>query len=133
MNIRKNMTITFALAALALGMTTTKASAQPVLKGSFDLPGATPAYQVQVRSQWDLNRKFSFDTGLYYVSALPAIGVPGYVRTDARLGWRATPTLDFSLVGQNLLNGRHLEFVSTDYVAGDEPGRTAYLKVTWSF
>src|SRR5579871_4245385 len=41
MNIRKNMTITFALAALALGMTTTKASAQPVLKGSFDLPGAT--------------------------------------------------------------------------------------------
>src|SRR5579862_1607397 len=40
MNVRKNMTITFALAALALGLTTTTASAQPVLKGSFDLPGA---------------------------------------------------------------------------------------------
>ena len=40
MNIRKNMTISFALAALALGMATTKASAQPVLKGSFELPGA---------------------------------------------------------------------------------------------
>jgi hypothetical protein len=40
MNIRKNMTISFALAAFALGMTTTKASAQPVLKGSFELPGA---------------------------------------------------------------------------------------------
>jgi hypothetical protein len=34
------MTISFALAALALGMTTTKASAQPVLRGSFELPGA---------------------------------------------------------------------------------------------
>jgi len=40
MNIRKNMTISFALAALALGMTTTKASAQPVLRGSFELPAA---------------------------------------------------------------------------------------------
>lgn len=40
MNIRKNMTISFALAALALGMTTTKASAQTVLRGSFELPEA---------------------------------------------------------------------------------------------
>ena len=40
MNIRKNMTISFALAAVALGMTTTKASAQTVLQGSFDLPAA---------------------------------------------------------------------------------------------
>ena len=40
MNIRKNMTISFALAAFALGMTTTKAGAQMVLKGSFELPRA---------------------------------------------------------------------------------------------
>jgi len=40
MNIRKNLTISFALAAFALGMTTTTASAQSVLKGSFELPGA---------------------------------------------------------------------------------------------
>ena len=40
MNIRKNMTISFALAALALGMATNQASAQTVLKGSFELPGA---------------------------------------------------------------------------------------------
>src|SRR5579862_5201126 len=40
MNIRKNMTIRFALAALALGITTTVASAQPVLKGTFELPTA---------------------------------------------------------------------------------------------
>jgi len=40
MNIRKNITISFALAAFALGMTTTKASAQTVLQGSFDLPAA---------------------------------------------------------------------------------------------
>jgi hypothetical protein len=40
MNIRKNMTISLALAALALGLTTTVAGAQPVLNGSFELPAA---------------------------------------------------------------------------------------------
>ena len=40
MNIRKHLTISFALAALALGITTSQASAQSVLEGSFDLPGA---------------------------------------------------------------------------------------------
>jgi hypothetical protein len=40
MKIRKNLTISFALTALALGLTTTQASAQPVLKGTFELPAA---------------------------------------------------------------------------------------------
>lgn len=41
MNIRKNLTISFALTALALGLTTTQASAQqPALKGTFELPAA---------------------------------------------------------------------------------------------
>jgi len=98
-----------------------------------DVEGTSPAHQVQFRSQFDISRKFSFDTGVYYVSALPAIGVPGYVRTDGRLGWRVTPALEISLTGQNLLNGQHLEFVPQDYLMGSQPERTAYLKLTWKF
>jgi hypothetical protein len=40
MNIRKRLTITSALAALALGLTVAPASAQPAYKGSFELPVA---------------------------------------------------------------------------------------------
>ena len=99
----------------------------------LDTEGASPAHQVQFRSQLDLGRKVTFDTGLYFVSALAGIGVPAYGRTDARLGWRLTPALDISLAAQNLLDGRHLEFIANDYVQSSEPGRAAYLKATWSF
>jgi hypothetical protein len=40
MNTRKHLTISLALTALALGLTTTQASAQEVLKGTFELPAA---------------------------------------------------------------------------------------------
>jgi len=40
MNVRKHLIIGLALVALTLGLTTTPASAQPVLKGTFELPAA---------------------------------------------------------------------------------------------
>jgi hypothetical protein len=40
MKIRKQLTIGLALLGLALGLTTVQANAQPVLKGSFELPAA---------------------------------------------------------------------------------------------
>jgi len=40
MNIRKQLTIGLALVGLALGLTTMQANAQPVLKGTFELPAA---------------------------------------------------------------------------------------------
>jgi iron complex outermembrane receptor protein len=67
------------------------------------------------------------------VSALTGLDIPGYVRTDARLGWRVTRAVEISLAGQNLLNGRHLEFAPTYYVQPTEPGRAVQLKVTWAF
>jgi iron complex outermembrane receptor protein len=98
----------------------------------LDIEGSSPAHQVQFRSQLDIGRKLTLDTGIYFVSALTGIDVPGYVRTDARLGWRLTRAVAVSLAGQNLLNGRHLEFATTDYVQCSQPGRAVQLKVTWA-
>jgi iron complex outermembrane receptor protein len=98
-----------------------------------DIEGSSPAHQAQFRSQLDIGKKLNFDTGVYFVSALTGLDVPGYVRTDARLGWRATRVVEISLAGQNLLNGRHLEFAPTYYTLPTEPGRAVQLKVTWAF
>jgi iron complex outermembrane receptor protein len=98
-----------------------------------DIEGSSPAHQAQFRSQLDIGKRIDFDAGVYYVSALSGLGVPGYVRTDARLSWRPARAIEFSLAGQNLLNGRHLEFAATDYVQPSEPGRAVQLKVTWAF
>jgi iron complex outermembrane receptor protein len=91
------------------------------------------AHQVQFRSQLDMGKKLDFDTGVYFVSALSGLDVPGYVRTDARLGWHPARGVEISLAGQNLLNGRHLEFAPTYYTQPSEPGRAIQLKVTWAF
>ena len=40
MNIRKQLTMGLALIGLALGLTTVRASAEPILKGTFELPAA---------------------------------------------------------------------------------------------
>jgi iron complex outermembrane receptor protein len=71
-----------------------------------------PAQQVSLRSQWNVTRTLEFDTALYVVDDIQLRGLvaPEYERLDARLGWRPRQDLDLSLVGQNLLDRRHLEF-----------------------
>jgi iron complex outermembrane receptor protein len=71
-----------------------------------------------------------FDQTFRYVSALPVQLVKAYVTADARLGWNATKHLEFSFVGQNLLQPHHAEFGGDlGPLVGIE--RSAYGKVTW--
>ena len=42
---------------------------------------------------------------------LPSPKVAAYWELDARLGWRPTPLLEFSIVGQNLFHDGHIEFI----------------------
>jgi len=71
------------------------------------------------------------DLDYRFVSALPSQSVPSYSTGDARLGWRFSRQFELSLVGRNLLQPFHPEFVG-------DPGpvvgirRSAYVKVTWS-
>jgi iron complex outermembrane receptor protein len=92
--------------------------------------GASPNHQVVIQSFLNLPRKLEFDQTVRYVSALPAQQVGSYWTADARFSWRATPKLEFSVVGQNLIQPRHPEF-------GGDPGplvqvkRSAYGKITF--
>jgi iron complex outermembrane receptor protein len=81
-------------------------------------PGFTPANQIYVQSGWDLNCCTTFDLMFRYVDMLPSTisgvptPVPSYIEMDARLGYAPTDCLKFSVVGRNLLNNAHPEFVS---------------------
>lgn len=92
--------------------------------------GSSPNHQVVIQSFLNLPRKLEFDQTVRYVSALPAQQVGSYLTADARFSWRATPKLEFSVVGQNLIQPRHAEF-------GGDPGpivqvkRSAYGKITF--
>jgi hypothetical protein len=49
---------------------------------------------------------------------------------DLRLGWRPDPRWEVSLLGRNLLDSQHAEFVTTNSL-NEEVHRSATLKVTW--
>ncbi|MGZ4969342.1 MAG: TonB-dependent receptor plug domain-containing protein [Methylobacter sp.] len=102
--------------------------------------GSSPQNQYSIRSQLSLPHNIEFDASVYYVDNLrntttiqsPMLKVPNYTRLDLRLGWRPIKALELSVAGQNLLDGRHPEFMADDLIASEIP-RSVYGKavVTW--
>jgi hypothetical protein len=69
-----------------------------------------------------------------FVGSLPAIAVPSYTRLDSNITWQAGERFAISLVGQNLLHDRHLEYTGPDSsVQSDLVKRSAYAKFEWRF
>jgi iron complex outermembrane receptor protein len=97
---------------------------------AISMAGSSPHHQVVIQSSLDLPKKLQFDQTFRYVSALPAQLVRAYGTADVRFSWHATPSLEFSVVGQNLLQPHHPEY-------GGDPGglvgikRSVYAKITW--
>ncbi len=92
--------------------------------------GSSPHNQVTLQSRFNLPRGFEFDQTYRYVSALPAFLVGSYSTADVHLAWRATRQMEFSVVGENLIQPHHAEF-------GGNPGplvgikRSVYAQITW--
>ena len=68
---------------------------------------------------------------------LPDRGVDSYLELDLRLGWKPRPNLEISLVGQNLFDDHHPEFVTETRnqagVLATEVSRGVYGKIVWRF
>ncbi len=97
--------------------------------------GSSPRSEVVLQSQFNLPARFELDPTYRYESALaisPTLLVPAYGTADLHLGWRATPHLELSIAGQNLLQARHEEFSPTD---GPPVAirRSAYAKIMWKW
>jgi iron complex outermembrane receptor protein len=96
--------------------------------------GSNPRHQAQLRSAVNLPHGLGWNTSLYFVDRLPAQQVPSYTRLDTQLIWRSTERLEWSLVGQNLLQNLHVE--SDDLVTSVQPTqvqRSVYAKFTWTY
>lgn len=104
-------------------------------------PGGSPQQQFSVRSLMDLPHQVQLDAALRYVDRLTimpvtsstVVHVPDYFSLDVRLGWKPTKNLEFSIVGQDLLSGEHLEFVPELPSQTTEVGRSVYGKITLTF
>jgi iron complex outermembrane receptor protein len=96
--------------------------------------GSSPHNQVRFQSSWDITRCWQFDLALRYVDNLPAVDVNSYITMDARLAWLPCDSFELSLVGQNLLDGHHLEFDPYWYSARPtEVQRAVLARATWRY
>jgi iron complex outermembrane receptor protein len=73
--------------------------------------GSSPEHQALIQSGFDLPRSVSADLQVRYVSALPGIQVHSYWTGGATGQWAATRHMRFKVVGQNLFQPHHVEFV----------------------
>jgi iron complex outermembrane receptor protein len=83
-----------------------------------------------MQTSFDLPRRWSVDALLRHVSELPFGPVPAYTTTDVHLAWQMTPRLELALVGQDLNQPRHVEWLGDADVAV-AIRRSGYLKMTW--
>ncbi len=96
--------------------------------------GSSPVHSAQLRSHLVLWRGLSWDASAYFVDRLRDPVIPAYTRVDTQLSWQFRERAEFSLVGQNLAQGQHIEFAdSTNSVRTMEIKRSAYAKFTWRF
>lgn len=90
-----------------------------------------------LRSSLDLPGHWELDGAFRYVSRIENQQVPAYGELDVRLGWRPSPDLEFSIVGQNLLHDNHAEFGALANTRGEitrrEIERGVFGKIVWRF
>lgn len=91
--------------------------------------GRLPKNMFSARAYWNVMPNLNFDNMLYYVDNLGS-SVGDYWRYDTRLGWQATPQLELSLIGQNLLDNQHPEFATTPTA---EIPRSVIARATYRF
>ena len=82
----------------------------------------------------DLPNDVELDLWLRYVDQLSFLDIDAYLTLDARIGWKPAENIEISLIGQNLLDDQHLEFIDESLPAkSSEVQRSIYTKITWTF
>jgi iron complex outermembrane recepter protein len=114
-----------------------------VKPGQFDLNDALnetsdPQQQVALRSSAKLPGGIEFDTALRWVDKLltnngSTLGVvPSYFGLDSRLAWHSANGIELSVVGQNLLQPRHVEYGFPSPLR-EQIDRSIFGKIAWRF
>jgi iron complex outermembrane receptor protein len=100
---------------------------------AYGLTDGFPRDMFQIRSSLNLGRKTEFDQSLYYTARLPGGSIPGHARLDLRLARHFGERAEISLMGQNLLRPRSMEYGDSYSIIGTQSVRSVYGQITWRF
>jgi iron complex outermembrane recepter protein len=96
--------------------------------------GSSPTNSAQLRSHLLVGHGLTWDASAYFVGRLVDPSEPSYTRLDTQLSWQFSERASLGFIGQNLLKGRHEEFMdSTGTARTTQVQRSAYVKLSWHF
>ena len=96
--------------------------------------GAFPNNMVSIRSFMDIGDKLELNSSLYYTDSVPRWAAPSGVRLDVGLVYRPGKNLEFSVVGQYLLDSQQgPEMTARNTSQMVEPERAVFARVTYKF
>jgi len=101
--------------------------------------GKAPRHQASLRTAAGLRDDIDLDIWVRYVDSVNTTYVTElytideYVTLDLRLAWRPASGVELSLVGQDLLDSSHMEFVQENFTRPTEVERRVYGTVTYRF
>ena len=104
-------------------------------------PRNDPENQLSFRGSYDISSTVAFDVWVRYVDSISALttfsspmrDVDDYVGLDLRLAWKPVQNLELSIVGQNLNDRSHLEYVEEIFAYPRQVERSVYGKIKWVF
>jgi len=96
--------------------------------------GLDAPHQWTLRSSLSLGKKWDWDLFVRHLDSLPAAEVPAYTELNSRIAWRPRIDFEVALVGENLLDKDHVEFVS-DFIDLSPVSieRSVQLQARWTF
>ncbi len=94
----------------------------------------TPEHQFNLISTMNLHSNFFLDAVVRYVDEVKAFEIDSYIAIDTRIAWQPTPDIEVSLVGKNLFDDSHPEYVDALLRSTDsEIERSVLAKVIFNF
>jgi len=99
----------------------------------------SPQHKTSLRAMLNPTPDITLDAWLRYVDNASAFTLSGpayikaYTTLDLRLAWKLNQAVELSLVGQNLLDNQHLEYIQETFTQAAEVQRGVYGKVVWEF
>ena len=109
------------------------------LQPSDTITPVGPEQRVSLRGALSPLQGFDFDFWFRYVDSNSAITEFGtlkinpYVTLDLRLAWHPIKDIELSLVGQNLLADKHLEYINENQTTPTAIDRGMYGKFSWTY
>ena len=100
----------------------------------LDLTNLYPRHMAQIRSSWDISRRWLADVQVYRTTSLVdrARSLLGpSTRVDARIEWKFLARTSLSLQGQNLLRPWQTEYPGESLYPNRSIGRSISLAVRW--